>query len=115
MIRRPPRSTLFPYTTLFRSHVPRQIEARQELRAEVRPPAPDRRVGDRKLEEGLDAEVGPPGVALDRVQEAVLPAEGEIAVTGVVLGAPEPHQRLAGEADLKPVGDPETECGLDRE
>jgi len=22
MIRRPPRSTLFPYTTLFRSHVP---------------------------------------------------------------------------------------------
>src|SRR5256884_5990488 len=26
MIRRPPRSTLFPYTTLFRSHVERQIE-----------------------------------------------------------------------------------------
>src|SRR3989454_9485764 len=24
MIRRPPRSTLFPYTTLFRSHVPAQ-------------------------------------------------------------------------------------------
>src|SRR2546430_6494469 len=23
MIRRPPRSTLFPYTTLFRSHIPR--------------------------------------------------------------------------------------------
>src|SRR3712207_7184229 len=29
MIRRPPRSTLFPYTTLFRSHVP----LRQPLRA----------------------------------------------------------------------------------
>src|SRR3712207_7691459 len=29
MIRRPPRSTLFPYTTLFRSHV----EERRELRA----------------------------------------------------------------------------------
>src|SRR3712207_9369495 len=26
MIRRPPRSTLFPYTTLFRSHGPRQGE-----------------------------------------------------------------------------------------
>src|SRR5438067_4311866 len=26
MIRRPPRSTLFPYTTLFRSVSPRQIE-----------------------------------------------------------------------------------------
>src|SRR3712207_7585379 len=26
MIRRPPRSTLFPYTTLFRSRVPRKLE-----------------------------------------------------------------------------------------
>src|SRR3712207_7844534 len=28
MIRRPPRSTLFPYTTLFRSHLPRARGAR---------------------------------------------------------------------------------------
>src|SRR5256885_7162279 len=28
MIRRPPRSTLFPYTTLFRSHAGRQFFAR---------------------------------------------------------------------------------------
>src|SRR3989442_4197389 len=27
MIRRPPRSTLFPYTTLFRSHPPRRLLA----------------------------------------------------------------------------------------
>src|SRR3989442_9181337 len=27
MIRRPPRSTLFPYTTLFRSHVPMDLAA----------------------------------------------------------------------------------------
>src|SRR2546422_6458291 len=27
MIRRPPRSTLFPYTTLFRSEIPRQKRA----------------------------------------------------------------------------------------
>src|SRR3989454_5746887 len=26
MIRRPPRSTLFPYTTLFRSRVPRELD-----------------------------------------------------------------------------------------
>src|SRR2546426_2499404 len=26
MIRRPPRSTLFPYTTLFRSHIARMLE-----------------------------------------------------------------------------------------
>src|SRR5690242_21577789 len=30
MIRRPPRSTLFPYTTLFRSHVPRPVASRPE-------------------------------------------------------------------------------------
>src|SRR2546430_15016957 len=28
MIRRPPRSTLFPYTTLFRSHPPCKFDAR---------------------------------------------------------------------------------------
>src|SRR5256885_5382914 len=28
MIRRPPRSTLFPYTTLFRSHRPSEVEGR---------------------------------------------------------------------------------------
>src|SRR3712207_8697012 len=32
MIRRPPRSTLFPYTTLFRSHVPRGDLAGEEPR-----------------------------------------------------------------------------------
>src|SRR2546426_4985959 len=34
MIRRPPRSTLFPYTTLFRSHHP---EARSPRRGRARP------------------------------------------------------------------------------
>src|SRR3712207_8838853 len=29
MIRRPPRSTLFPYTTLFRSRRPRRVESGQ--------------------------------------------------------------------------------------
>src|SRR3712207_8332767 len=39
MIRRPPRSTLFPYTTLFRSHleqVGRVAEVRGELRRDLR-------------------------------------------------------------------------------
>src|SRR5437016_14331446 len=30
MIRRPPRSTLFPYTTLFRSHIVRRMQPRME-------------------------------------------------------------------------------------
>src|SRR3712207_7226816 len=45
MIRRPPRSTLFPYTTLFRSHAVglrdrRAVEVHQLLRHEVGRPAP---------------------------------------------------------------------------
>src|SRR2546430_12219543 len=37
MIRRPPRSTLFPYTTLFRSHAPvRRCEAGGVVRPYVR-------------------------------------------------------------------------------
>src|SRR3989449_10956581 len=42
MIRRPPRSTLFPYTTLFRSHL--LPAERQELARQVR--RPDRRLLD---------------------------------------------------------------------
>src|SRR6266542_451206 len=42
MIRRPPRSTLFPYTTLFRSPRPGDVRARP------RPPAPPPQRGDRK-------------------------------------------------------------------
>src|SRR5258708_27988448 len=33
MIRRPPRSTLFPYTTLFRSHPPETPESLERIRA----------------------------------------------------------------------------------
>src|SRR2546422_5136003 len=32
MIRRPPRSTLFPYTTLFRSHVRQLVEGEAAIR-----------------------------------------------------------------------------------
>src|SRR3712207_8028826 len=49
MIRRPPRSTLFPYTTLFRSHVAhlgRHVLDRQLPRPLQRGPAV-RRVGER--------------------------------------------------------------------
>src|SRR5438034_2984588 len=47
MIRRPPRSTLFPYTTLFRSRAPRRPHARRRPRAR-RPACPSRACGDRK-------------------------------------------------------------------
>src|SRR5690348_18106193 len=35
MIRRPPRSTLFPYTTLFRSHLVPSLTARLETRSPI--------------------------------------------------------------------------------
>src|SRR3712207_7203347 len=37
MIRRPPRSTLFPYTTLFRSEAPRTVRLRNEDAAPLAP------------------------------------------------------------------------------
>src|SRR5260221_1783950 len=45
MIRRPPRSTLFPYTTLFRSL---RIPARQRPKHSIAPRI-DRRIGDGRL------------------------------------------------------------------
>src|SRR2546422_8120330 len=59
MIRRPPRSTLFPYTTLFRSHAGRMPDEpgeqlgrhlRRDVRLAVAPQGHDRaaRVQDRK-------------------------------------------------------------------
>src|SRR5438105_11476448 len=43
MIRRPPRSTLFPYTTLFRS--PRSLAERWALREDIARPSGSRMVG----------------------------------------------------------------------
>src|SRR5574337_1496519 len=44
MIRRPPRSTLFPYTTLFRSRPDRDVRAAgEDVHAEVRPEEVDRK------------------------------------------------------------------------
>src|SRR2546430_10698343 len=40
MIRRPPRSTLFPYTTLFRSRCSDRFGARAETSARTRDPGP---------------------------------------------------------------------------
>src|SRR3989449_6055322 len=48
MIRRPPRSTLFPYTTLFRSHVLDDVVLDQ--RAAARQPAGNPRADEASLE-----------------------------------------------------------------
>src|SRR2546422_8521444 len=51
MIRRPPRSTLFPYTTLFRSH---QVHHEVAIRAAE----PDHRAGGERVEDELRGGTG---------------------------------------------------------
>src|SRR5260370_10176150 len=48
MIRRPPRSTLFPYTTLFRSHVAAALGQRRRDGQLAEKPRQRRRPGERK-------------------------------------------------------------------
>src|SRR3712207_9020962 len=69
MIRRPPRSTLFPYTTLFRSE--EESRERREERAEVpgqqvRDRAQDRRRLDQRPDENRLAHVDSPPLVLRR-------------------------------------------------
>ena len=47
MIRRPPRSTLFPYTTLFRSEEERGAERRERGKVEREREGGERREGER--------------------------------------------------------------------
>src|SRR3712207_8439110 len=63
MIRRPPRSTLFPYTTLFRS----QLAALDAVQGGDEQAGP--RVGE-PLEEGAGRVVGPNGLGHDAVDGA---------------------------------------------
>src|SRR3712207_7196882 len=54
MIRRPPRSTLFPYTTLFRSPPAAPVETVERVappRPAPVPPPPETRPADRRSEE----------------------------------------------------------------
>src|SRR3712207_9270791 len=69
MIRRPPRSTLFPYTTLFRSERGRHAGERQCRQHEVAPllTGRDEEEGPGVGPDALDAQTGPLGpVVLER-------------------------------------------------
>src|SRR2546425_6647296 len=80
MIRRPPRSTLFPYTTLFRSHVARR--ARAELGGDLEP----LRLAPRKRRRGLaQAQVAEADV-LEHAQPPREPRLGGEELDGVVHG-----------------------------
>src|SRR3712207_7895954 len=62
MIRRPPRSTLFPYTTLFRS---------EGERSDALPLLPARRLARRRLAGGRRRSAHPPATVLPRVRAQV--------------------------------------------
>src|SRR3989454_12697384 len=91
MIRRPPRSTLFPYTTLFRS---------------VQEPAAEQRLGEELLESREPLDLGMPGphqvvgtvmgrVELDRLHPLVVDDLGEAHALLAAFGARQPAQRLS--------------------
>src|SRR2546426_12309861 len=75
MIRRPPRSTLFPYTTLFRSHEHLLLTAREIAGLHVAPIGQPREV----LEDALDALAQARAVGLD------VAARDEVLLRGEVL------------------------------
>src|SRR5437764_9766685 len=56
MIRRPPRSTLFPYTTLFRSHRGQRLAGSRGHRAGVAPGASAHSARDSPLAEAVRSE-----------------------------------------------------------
>src|SRR3712207_2367728 len=85
MIRRPPRSTLFPYTTLFRSQVP---------------DAPD--IHEARWEEAAQADVQYQA-ALDDLDDRAL--DGAPLVVGILDAVPGPLEcRSLGREDQTPVG-----------
>src|SRR5258705_2394237 len=98
MIRRPPRSTLFPYTTLFRSERPTQMRpalrpvearggepaARFARRGDVHPPPCEGpRACRGKLVDRLALRARPqPAVLADRLQELYPGHAGKMVVAG---------------------------------
>src|SRR2546426_7479859 len=74
MIRRPPRSTLFPYTTLFRSALARPPEWRlSHVRTAPTPPVREKR--DKNGDRGDEAQIGADGPVRRRRFERWKPAE----------------------------------------
>src|SRR5438034_5702473 len=95
MIRRPPRSTLFPYTTLFRSVLVKGVLRADDARACVAAGAAGVIVsnhGGRQLDRALPTALALPAVAAELDSSAVVFADGglrtgEDVLTALGLGA----------------------------
>src|SRR3989441_12844927 len=88
MIRRPPRSTLFPYTTLFRS-----VLVLAERRLDPPPEGLRRRAGGEEERGGAVAELE---LALDRLRRAVHDAEEVLDAVARVEGDHRSEERRVG-------------------
>src|SRR5256885_6728902 len=67
MIRRPPRSTLFPYTTLFRSYLQMVRHGHRDHRDQLGRVAPDDRAPENDAGRGVAEDLHEPaGVAVDQ-------------------------------------------------
>src|SRR3712207_6974852 len=102
MIRRPPRSTLFPYTTLFRSELDalaRRVDAGVEHRAEARRAglADQRAVEDAEVRGGTDGVQGrgAQGVA-DRKSTRLNSSHANISYAVFCLKKKKKHCRHSG-------------------
>src|SRR3712207_7156790 len=73
MIRRPPRSTLFPYTTLFRSSV--GVRQLSSFNAKVREAKMKGQPMGRRVQTGYDAETGQPKYEMEELDYEVLRSE----------------------------------------
>src|SRR2546428_14049715 len=103
MIRRPPRSTLFPYTTLFRSEEP-QERAERRCREEERDPKA-RGVGDQQRHATADV-LGSRGERKDAAENrphARRPADRERHTDGERAEVP---RRLLAELNLSTAAEP---------
>src|SRR3712207_6294918 len=98
MIRRPPRSTLFPYTTLFRSHSDDGVPPRglpEPFGAELRDPL---------LGVEVDVDHAEPVAEAGVPLEVVLRAPVEVAVDGDSFGGGPVQLPEAGAQEHHPVG-----------
>src|SRR3989449_6880247 len=69
MIRRPPRSTLFPYTTLFRSHTRERVEGDAQHLVDVEAQAEGPRDRAQDTEVRLDGARGTGAASLDELAQ----------------------------------------------
>src|SRR3989449_10388538 len=92
MIRRPPRSTLFPYTTLFRSHTRERVEGDAQHLVDVEAQAEGPRDRAQDTEVRLDGARGTGAASLDELAqspELVVGGADEIERVAAAVGSDE--------------------------